>query len=302
MPVIRFKEPKPGAKLQVIGAGLPRTGTNSFCAALELLLDGPCYHSAVQYAAEGAGDEKHIRAMMKAAGEYPYDSTTWPSVAATLRQTLEGYVAVADPPLSVLYPELLKLYPDAKVIVTVRDREAWMRSMTEVIKISQPKLAAFIFWWVPSVRWLPKLSDGLTQLFLTKFGTIMKDEEAFDTCWEKHIEQLQQTVPKNQLFFFDVKDGWEPLCKALDKPMPDVPFPKLNDAKDLERVFKKLAARGLTRWALLFTVLLSAACFAAVTAPVYLDLPRIMTEASGEIVLKSGIGLLMLVPILFLYI
>ncbi|KAF2217183.1 hypothetical protein CERZMDRAFT_108995 [Cercospora zeae-maydis SCOH1-5] len=302
MSAIRFKEPKPGAKLQVIGAGLPRTGTNSFCAALEILLDGPCYHSGVQYAAEGAGDEKHIRAMMEAAGGYPYDSTTWPTVATTLRRILEGYVAVADPPLSVLYPELLKLYPDAKVIVTVRDRKAWMRSMTEVIKLSQPKLATFIFWWVPSVRWLPKLSDDLTHLFFTKFGIIMKDEETFSTCWEKHIEQLQQTVPENQLFFLDVKDGWEPLCKALDKPIPDVPFPKLNDAKDLESVFKKLAARGLIRWALLFTVLLSAACFATVTAPVYLDLPRMVTEASGEIVLKSGIGLLLLVPILLLYI
>ncbi|CAK1358248.1 unnamed protein product [Cercospora beticola] len=247
MSTIRFKEPKPGAKLQVIGAGLPRTGTNSFCAALEILLDGPCYHSGVQYAAEGAGDEKHIKAMMKASAEYPYDSSTWPSVAKTLHEILDGYVAVADPPLSVLYPELFKLYPDAKVIVTVRDREPWMRSMAEVIKLSQPTLATFIFWWVPSVRWLPKLAEHMTHLFYTKFGVEMKDRETFITTWNKHIEQLKKTVPEGQLFFFDVKEGWEPLCKALDKTIPDVPFPRLNDAKDMENHFKKLASRGLTR-------------------------------------------------------
>lgn len=152
--------------------------------------------------------------MMKASAEYPYDSSTWPSVAKTLHEILDGYVAVADPPLSVLYPELLKLYPDAKVIVTVRDREPWMRSMAEVIKLSQPKLATFIFWWVPSVRWLPKLAEHMTHLFYTKFGVEMKDRETFITTWNKHIEQLEKTVPEGQLFFFDVKEGWEPLCKV----------------------------------------------------------------------------------------
>ncbi|PPJ50777.1 hypothetical protein CBER1_07468 [Cercospora berteroae] len=302
MSTIRFQEPKPGAKLQVIGAGLPRTGTNSFCAALEILLDGPCYHSGVQYAAEGAGDERHIKAMMTASAEYPYDSSTWSSVSTTLRQILDGYVAVADPPLSILHPELLKLYPDAKVIVTVRDREPWMRSMAEVIKLSQPKLATFIFWWVPSVRWLPKLAEHMTHLVFTKFGVVMKDTETFTTVWEKHIEQLRQTVPEDQLFFFNVKDGWEPLCKALNKSVPDVPFPRLNDAKDMENHFKKLASRGLTRWALFLSLLLLAACAATLSASKIFGLPHGALWASDEAISKLGLGLLLLVPVLVLYI
>ena len=35
--------------LVVIGAGLPRTGTLSTRAALELLLGGPCYHGSVPF-------------------------------------------------------------------------------------------------------------------------------------------------------------------------------------------------------------------------------------------------------------
>lgn len=82
------------------------------------MLDGPCYHTGVQWAANGATDEKHIRTVIKAAGEYPYDATTKRQILAELEALLEGYVAVADPPLSILYPELLELFPDAKVIVT----------------------------------------------------------------------------------------------------------------------------------------------------------------------------------------
>lgn len=40
--------PQAGAEIQVIGAGLPRTRTSSFSAALENLLDRPTYHGGTQ--------------------------------------------------------------------------------------------------------------------------------------------------------------------------------------------------------------------------------------------------------------
>lgn len=51
-------QPRPGTKLQVIGAGLPRTGTASISRALEILLDGPVYHGATQVL---LGPEKDIK-------------------------------------------------------------------------------------------------------------------------------------------------------------------------------------------------------------------------------------------------
>lgn len=86
--------------------------------------------------------------------------------------------------------------------------------MLEVIKTSQPALAGFLFFWLPSVRWLPKFAAALTNLFYQKYGTQMTNNETCLTIWEKHSAQLQQIVPPEQLVFFNVKDGWEPLCKV----------------------------------------------------------------------------------------
>ena len=50
--------PKPGTQIQVIGAGLPRTGTTSFSRSLEILLNGPVYHVGTQTT---LGPEVHIK-------------------------------------------------------------------------------------------------------------------------------------------------------------------------------------------------------------------------------------------------
>lgn len=69
--------------------------------------------------------------------------------------------------------------------------------------------------------------------------------------WERHIAYLERTVPKDKLVYFDVKDGWEPLCKALNVPVPEgVEFPRINDGKAIETFAAKQVRRGLQRWAL----------------------------------------------------
>jgi hypothetical protein len=71
--------------------------------------------------------------------------------------------------------------------------------------------------------------------------------------FNRHIEQLKKTVPPERLFFFDVKDGWEPLCKALGKPVPkDIPFPRLNDSEAIDRLSKEFVRRGMIRWIVIF--------------------------------------------------
>lgn len=74
--------------------------------------------------------------------------------------------------------------------------------------------------------------------------------------WDRHHAHIEEVVPKEKLVYYSVKDGWEPLCKALGKPVPDIEFPRLNDAEDLEKTFKLLAVKGLTRWGILFAVVL----------------------------------------------
>ena len=54
--------------------------------------------------------------------------------------------------------------------------------------------------------------------------------------------------------FFSVEDGWEPLCRLLDKPIPDEPFPRANDAAAVESFFKSMVLKRLLRRAHVFTV------------------------------------------------
>ena len=39
-------------------------------------------------------------------------------------------------------------------------------------------------------------------------------------------------VPKDRLLIWNLKDGWEPICKFLNVPIPDQPIPVLNKTTD----------------------------------------------------------------------
>ncbi|KJK60704.1 hypothetical protein P875_00053104 [Aspergillus parasiticus SU-1] len=62
--------------------------------------------------------------------------------------------------------------------------------------------------------------------------------------YQRHIEWLKEVVPADRLVF-DVKDGWGPLCQTLEKDVPkDIPFPKINDSKAIDRVAEYYMKRG----------------------------------------------------------
>jgi len=52
---------------------------------------------------------------------------------------------------------------------------------------------------------------------------------------EIYHDYLRRVVPADRLFFFSVKDGWEPLCKILD--IPDQPFPHASDKEAIQEAF-----------------------------------------------------------------
>jgi hypothetical protein len=59
--------------------------------------------------------------------------------------------------------------------------------------------------------------------------------------------------------FYDVRDGWEPLCKVLDVPVPKcIEFPRINDGAAMDAFAQKQIQKGLIRWAI--------ACSAALVA------------------------------------
>ena len=50
------------------------------------------------------------------------------------------------------------------------------------------------------------------------------------------MAQVKSTVPPNKLLIYDVREGWKPLCQFLDLPIPDRPFPWLNDGVMVDKI------------------------------------------------------------------
>lgn len=238
--------PKPGAEMQVIGAGLPRTGTSSFNAALEILLDGPSYHGGTQIS---MGSPTEIKSWIKVLKYWNKgDPKDRDAMKELIRQRLDGYSAVTDAPSTQLVPELLEIYPNAKVICTVRDPESWTKSLAQMRGFALMWLLQAVLFPLPGMRLFPEYASHLSvqweKLYITK-----AHEVGVDT-YNRHIAWLKKNVPEDRLFFVDVKDGWEPLCAILGKEPPkDMPFPRFNDSAAIEETAKYHIQRGLVRWA-----------------------------------------------------
>jgi hypothetical protein len=190
-------------KLRVVGAGLPRTGTQSLSAALVHLLGGRLYHMSVIPGHPfnlGAGWDRAL------AGEIP----DWNKIFA-------GYIASLDWPASAFWRELSAANPDALVILSVcESAEAWWQSINETfLPVARMGLA-------------PGWSAGCALVaLLERFtGTPQWDDPSvLMAAYERHNAQVRADVPTSRLLEWCVTDGWAPLCDALDLPVPDRPFP-----------------------------------------------------------------------------
>lgn len=214
-----------------------------------MLLDGPAYHTGMQYAKDT--DDKHMRPWLVATEHWPYAKPEQRKEALEIIESrLDGYVATADPPVSLLIPELMELYPDAIVICTVRDVNRWADSIIAVQKHLNWALLRFAYFWLPNMHDFARLqSKHTTFMHDTLFGVDMKTRQGCLATWERHQAWLREIVPKDKLFLVDMKDGWEPLCTALGLPVPvEVEFPRLNDGEALDKLFGDLFIKGMGRW------------------------------------------------------
>ena len=171
-----------------------------------------------------------------------------------LARELSGFVATADPPASLLVPELLDLYPDAVVLCTTRDKAKWTVSMEAIMQLIIPFwLGKILYFWLPTLRLMPVFWDSLPGIFVARHGERMTDRASIERIYDRHHAWLEETVPEGKLFYVDVKDGWGPICEALGVPVPEgVEFPRMNDSKDMEELFKGFAVQGIIRWGYFF--------------------------------------------------
>lgn len=73
-----------------------------------------------------------------------------------------------------------------------------------------------------------------TNYFRGDFGTFGKQ------VYTEHYSMVRKMVPETNLLEYSVEDGWEPLCRFLDLPIPDVPFPKGNYKCDVARRIRRV--------------------------------------------------------------
>ncbi|MBO3749800.1 sulfotransferase family protein [Streptosporangiaceae bacterium NEAU-GS5] len=223
--------------MRVIGAGYGRTGTLSTKTALERLGFGPCHHML-----EVINTPGQLRPWLRAAkGEPDWDAL------------LSGYNSTIDWPAAAYWKELADHYPDAKILLTVREPERWLASMRATI-IAQRVRARSL-----SGRAARRLSALLgtdlavfgqvTWLTIDKkvFGGHMGDEEHMLKAFDAHLEEVQAAIAAERLLVFDVRQGWEPLCSFLEVPVPDEPFPRVNDSEAFAERARKNAGRMIFR-------------------------------------------------------
>ncbi len=205
--------------MQVIGAGFGRTGTLSLKHALEELGFGPTYH-------------------MQEAGRRPAHVRQWLEYAETGHADWDGLFAEfgsgVDYPVSCVWEELATHYPDAKIILTVRDPGRWWESTHSTIYGFR---SAFPTWFQRAVPPAGRFVEMVERLVWEGlFDQRFTDRDFAIEVFNRHVDHVRSSCPSERLLVFEVADGWGPLCEFLGVAVPDQPFPHVNDTKETRRV------------------------------------------------------------------
>jgi hypothetical protein len=191
--------------LEVIGSGLGRTGTKSLQTALAQLGFGPCHHMVEVFA------HPETMPMWIAAGDGHPD---WGSIFA-------GFRSAVDYPTAAYWRELAAYYPNAKVIHTIRDPEAWFESTQATIfragGVAEGAMAG----------------DDVRGAFFRSFIKPpllghLHDRGFLVDYFQRHTEAVKAAIPAERLLVYEIREGWQPLCDFLGVTVPDEAAPLEN--------------------------------------------------------------------------
>ena len=217
---------------EVIGAGMGRTGTMTMKLALEELGFAPCHHMLSIF----AHPEKyhHLETLSNNLDD-----------EGALVGLFGGYKAVVDHPGCVFYEKFMKIHPNAKVILTIRDSpDAWQKSAQDTIfELNKPMN------WVK--RQILMLARPAHIKVMERLCTEMHGHNPFDPetdltqIYKDWYARVTETVPSERLLIFNVKEGWRPLCEFLGVPIPEKDFPKVNSTKEFQKMKKSMIGKQL---------------------------------------------------------
>ncbi|EDO47446.1 predicted protein, partial [Nematostella vectensis] len=195
--------------MKIVGAGLPKTGTKSLAAALRHLgykvHDGPqqWQHHLDEYIAAFNGNIPNSKEMYECV-----DATT-------------------ASPACFFYKEISAAFPNARVILSVRDNEEiWRKSLDKSLQVS--KASSRSLWMMVGKQISPTGRKWKTIQDFISNTLFVKNTDKDSNIYQKHNDDVIASISANQLLVFNPKEGWEPLCAFLGVEVPAIPFPRVN--------------------------------------------------------------------------
>ncbi|KAL3482115.1 hypothetical protein BJX99DRAFT_217391 [Aspergillus californicus] len=228
--IYRSPTPPPQTRtkpMRVLALGMSRSGTESLRRALIILGYDHVYHG---FDMTDSYPMQWKQWALLGRRKYGLQGTTHkgdPQLSAADFDEIIGHAeAVTDQPCAIFAPELIKAYPAAKVILNHRDVDAWYGSITALIL---PHARGF---WYHVLPWFQADMYWAVQYTVHCFNKYFYDSLERNGKWvyEQHsatIKGLLVDEPE-RLLVWQVQDGWEPLCRFLDKPVPEEEFPSGN--------------------------------------------------------------------------
>ena len=209
--------------MKVIGAGFGRTGTMSLKAALERLGFGPCFH---------------MIDLIRDPTPLPYWQAAADGEKVDWTEALDGWESTIDWPGCTFWEEMAEIWPDAPVLLSVRDPEAWYRSTLN--SIHEAKEMALRGELQGNTEEAPdpavmQMINGL--IWKGTFKGRFTDKEFALEVFRRHNEDVKSKVPADRLLVYEIKQGWGPLCDFLGVEVPDEPMPHLNDTDSFRNMF-----------------------------------------------------------------
>ncbi len=143
----------------------------------------------------------------------------------------QGYRAQVDWPGAAYWRQLATHYPAAKVILSVRDPDAWFDSVQATIgpfmttmrgKHDQPHLNA--------------IAEMCSKFIVQDiFEGQMNDREHATRVFKAHVDAVGQTIAADRLLIYETGSGWDPLCEFLGVDAPEEPYPLTNSSKEFQK-------------------------------------------------------------------
>lgn len=200
--------------LKVVGASFGRTGTSSVRLALETLGFGPCHYMRELFISPSHAQE-WLRIVEGGGPDW--------------ERLLDGFTSTIAWPAAFYWRELAATWPEAKVLLIVRDPALWYASMTRTLYRTRPADAG------------RETSLGVRDRVIEKivwqgtFSGRFEDRDHAIGVYRAHLDEVRDAVPSGRLIEFEPSRGWEPLCAALGVDVPDAPFPVANTTDEYLR-------------------------------------------------------------------